>query len=73
MFRKWAPTSAQQPSFFYLIMADSCFRRAASTVHPEAGRALRDIGRDYLMRARRVTSQLEPTKWLTTTQHRVRT
>jgi hypothetical protein len=62
MFSRGTSTSARQPSFFYLIMAESCFHRAAITGHPKTGRALRNIGREYLIRARRVTSQLEPTK-----------
>ena len=40
-----------EPSFFYLVMAKSCFRRAVSTPHPKAGGALRELGRDYLAKA----------------------
>jgi hypothetical protein len=59
MLRKSISTSAGEPSFFYLMMADGCFRRAAS-MHPEIGGTLRNIGRDYLMKATKVTSELEP-------------
>jgi hypothetical protein len=51
--------SAGEPSFFYLMMADTCFRRATSAVHPKAANTLRNIGHDYLMRATEVTSTLE--------------
>ena len=40
-----------EPSFFYLVMAKSCFRRAVSTPHPKAGGTLRELGRNYLSKA----------------------
>jgi hypothetical protein len=43
--------AAAEPSFFYLVMAKSCFRRAVSTPHPKAGGSLRELGRDYLAKA----------------------
>jgi hypothetical protein len=43
-------------SYFYLLMAKSCFRRAVSTPHPKAGGTLREMGRDYLARAHHVPS-----------------
>jgi hypothetical protein len=60
MLRKSIYSSEGEPSFFYLMMADSCFRRAASTDKPGAIDALRDIGRNYLLKATEVTSVLEP-------------
>jgi hypothetical protein len=59
MLRKPIHTSAGEPSFFYLMMAESCFRRAVSTCHPNASGALRDIGRNYLTKANGVASTLE--------------
>jgi hypothetical protein len=59
MSRKPIQSSAGEPSFFYLIMAESCFRRAASTRHPKAGGTLRDIGRGYLAKATDVASMLD--------------
>jgi hypothetical protein len=53
-------TSVGEPSFFYLMLAESCFLRAASTRNPNAGGTLRDIGRSYLVQASDVTSVLEP-------------
>jgi hypothetical protein len=44
------------PSYFYLLMAKSCFRRAVATSHPKAGGTLRDIGRDYLAMANHAPS-----------------
>jgi hypothetical protein len=41
------------------MMAESCFRRAASARNPQAG-TLRNIGRNYLTKATEVTSMLEP-------------
>ena len=41
-----------EPSFFHLIMAAACFRRAASISHPNTRGALRDIGREYLNQGR---------------------
>jgi len=57
MLRKSIYNSPGEPSFFYLMMAESCFRRAAR--HPQAG-TLRNFGRDYLTKATKVTSMLEP-------------
>ncbi|HEV3371584.1 MAG TPA: hypothetical protein VG145_03485 [Xanthobacteraceae bacterium] len=60
MLRKSIQSSAQEPSFFYLMMAESCFQRAASTRHSEARGALREIGRRYLAEASDVASTLAP-------------
>jgi hypothetical protein len=49
--------SATEPSFFYVLMAQSCFRRAASTRHPKAGGTLRQSGRDYLAKANGATTR----------------
>jgi hypothetical protein len=57
MPRKPIHTSVGEPSFFYLMMAEGCFRRAVG--HPTAGGMLREIGRNYLARAVGVTSMLE--------------
>jgi len=43
-------SSAGQPSFFYLMMARSCFDRARGAGHLR-GAALRNIGHDYLIKA----------------------
>jgi hypothetical protein len=59
MSRKSIQSSAGEPSFFYLIMAESCFRRAGRTRHPKGRGTLRDIGRGYLAKAREVSSTLE--------------
>jgi hypothetical protein len=59
MLRKPIQTSAGEPSFFYLMMAESCFRRAVSTHHPKAGGTLVEIGRNYLAKATGVASVLE--------------
>jgi hypothetical protein len=48
MYRQSMQISAAEPSFFYLIMAAACFRRAAGVSHPKTRGALRDIGREYL-------------------------
>jgi hypothetical protein len=51
MFGKSIPTSTMEPSFFYLLMAATCFQRAGCTGHPHAGGALRNIGCKYLTQA----------------------
>jgi hypothetical protein len=51
MFSKSIPSSTSEPSFFYLLMAATCFQRAGCTRHPNAGGALRDIGCEYLAKA----------------------
>jgi len=56
MSRRSIYSSPGEPSFFYLMMAGSCFRRAAR--HRQAG-TLRNIGRNYLTKAIKVTSTLE--------------
>jgi len=48
--------NAADPSYFYLLMAKSCFQRAVATPHPKAGGTLRKIGRDYLAMAHHVPS-----------------
>jgi hypothetical protein len=60
MLRKPIQTSAGEPSFFYLMMAESCFQRAVSTRHPKAGGTLLEIGRTYLEKATAVGSIFEP-------------
>lgn len=60
MLRKSIRSSAKEPSFFYLMMAESCFQRAASTQHLKARGALREIGRRYLAEASDVASTLAP-------------
>jgi hypothetical protein len=71
MIRKPIQTSAGKPSFFYLMMAESCFRRAVSTRHPKAGGTLLEIGRNYLAKATDVASVLEskPPQLRHTTTH----
>jgi hypothetical protein len=71
VLRKSIPTSAGEPSFFYLMMAEGCFRRAASTRHPYAGGMLRDIGRNYLLKANGVTSVLEAEQSCLAESHRL--
>jgi hypothetical protein len=52
MSRTSTHSSATEASFFYVLMAESCFRRAASTRHPKACGTLRQTGRDYLAKAK---------------------
>jgi len=52
-----------EPSYFYLLMAKSCFRRAVATSHPKAGGTLRQIGRDYLAMANHVPSAALRDPW----------
>ena len=51
MFGKSIPSSTAAPSFFYLLMAATCFQRAGRTCHPSGRGALRDIGHEYLAQA----------------------
>ncbi len=44
-------SNSDGPSYFYLLLAKSCFRRAVATPHPKAGSTLRKLGRDYLAMA----------------------
>jgi hypothetical protein len=62
MSRKSIHSSSGEPSFFYLLMAESCFRRAAKTRHTKGRGTLRDLGRTYLAKACDVGSVLEPRK-----------
>jgi hypothetical protein len=52
MYRQSIQICTAEPSFFYLIMAAACFRRAASISHPNTRGALRDVGREYLNQGR---------------------
>jgi hypothetical protein len=60
MLRRSTCASEGEPSFFYLLMAGSCFRRATSARHPNASGTLRNLGRDYLTKAKEVSSAFEP-------------
>jgi hypothetical protein len=60
MSRKPLRISTGEPSFFYLMLAETCFQRAVSTRHPKGSGALREIGRNYLANASGVASMLEP-------------
>jgi hypothetical protein len=60
MLRTSIQSRAKEPSLFYLMMAESCFQRAASTRHPKAGGTLRQLGRKYLADATDVASTLAP-------------
>jgi hypothetical protein len=60
MARKSTQSSAGEPSFFYLMMAETCFQRAAGTRHRKACGTLREIGRNYLAKACKVGSTLAP-------------
>jgi hypothetical protein len=52
MFGRSNRSSTAESSFFYLLMAATCFRRRTGCArHPNAGSALRDIGREYLAKA----------------------
>jgi len=44
-------TQQSEPSYFYFLIAKSCFRRATTTPHPKAGSTLRALGRDYLAKS----------------------
>jgi hypothetical protein len=50
MFDESTQSRTPEPSFYYLMLAATCFRRTARSRHPNAG-ALRDIGRKYLTKA----------------------
>lgn len=54
MSTKSIHSNLADPSYFYLLMAKSCFRRAVATPHPKAGGTLRKMGRDYLAMANHV-------------------
>jgi hypothetical protein len=56
MLRQPIYANSERPSFFDLLMADSCFQRARNTANPGVSNALRDIGRNYLVKATEVTS-----------------
>jgi hypothetical protein len=51
MFGELARDRAAEPSFYYVMLAATCFRRTARSRHPNAGHALRDIGCKYLAMA----------------------
>jgi hypothetical protein len=59
MFDKSSQSSAAEPSFYHLMLAATYFRRAARSRHPNEGRALRDIGREYLAKAGRAVPARE--------------
>jgi hypothetical protein len=54
MFVNSTWTGTAEPSAFYLLMAATCFRRAACARRPGARGALCHSGREYLAKADRV-------------------
>jgi hypothetical protein len=52
MYRQSIQSCTAEPSFFYLIMAAACFRRAARIGDANTRDALHDIGREYLNQGR---------------------
>jgi hypothetical protein len=51
MFGKSIHSRSPEPSFYYVMLAATCFRRPALSHNPYAGGVLRNIGREYLVRA----------------------
>lgn len=47
MFGKSIRSRTPGPSFYYVMLAATCFRRTARNGHPNAGGALRDITRGH--------------------------
>ena len=46
--------SVAEPSFLYLMMAATYFRQARRTRHAHVRNTLRDLGREYVINARRM-------------------
>ena len=51
MFGKSMHSRSPEPSFYYVMLADTCFWRTTLNHNPNAGGALRDVGREYLAKA----------------------
>jgi hypothetical protein len=51
MFAKSIQDRTAEPSFYYVMLAATCFRRTTRSCHPNAGGTLYDIGCNYLAKA----------------------
>jgi hypothetical protein len=51
MFGKLIRGRTPEPSFYYVMLAASCFRRTDRGRRPKFGEALRNIGHEYLAKA----------------------
>jgi hypothetical protein len=51
MFGKLIRGRTPEPSFYYVMLAASCFRRTARGFHLKFGESLRNIGHEYLAKA----------------------
>lgn len=51
MLGKSIHSRVPEPSFYYAMLAASCFRRTARSCHPNARGVLRGIGCKYLAKA----------------------
>ena len=51
MFGKSIRGRTPEPSFYYVMLAASCFRRTARGRRPKFDEALRNIGQEYLAKA----------------------
>jgi len=60
MFHKSYRRRTGQPSFYYLMLAESCFQRAVGTSHVNGSSTLREIGRNYLANANGIASVALP-------------
>jgi hypothetical protein len=56
MFHKSHRRRTGQSSFYYLMLAESCFQRAVGTRHANGSSTLREIGRNYLANASSIAS-----------------
>jgi hypothetical protein len=55
MFYESMEDAAADPSFLYLMLAATYFRQASRSRHSHVRRALRDLGREYLMKSHGVS------------------
>jgi hypothetical protein len=53
MFGEPRQSGIREPSFYYVVLAATCFQRTACGCHPNAGGVLCDTGYKYLAKADR--------------------
>jgi hypothetical protein len=70
VFGESMQANTPEASFYYATIAETCFRRIVRSHHPNAGGALRDIGRKYLAKANgEVASEQISKNFLVSTGH----
>ena len=66
MFGETSQSGIPEASFYYVVLAATCFQRTAGGCHPNAPGVLRDTGYKYLAKADRGSANQQVSEFLFT-------